>query len=195
MKIIYCVFVCFLTIQLDAAPPTLNKKTSVTKTMTAAQATNVERSYERGYTQSEKQIVSWIVNTLADTSYITLINKEKKLKEEGQRITNLHPLRFCEIIFNDEKLKCGVHKIRAKLVSKIPDKFFGGITKTLQQESMRHNLRHEYIQDFSKNVGIDYQLISPLLESSRWTDFVNCLIEHLPRKTNPNRYNMNTLDV
>ena len=147
------------------------------------------REYERGYTKEEKRIITWIIKTIAWDNLVKLAKKKGDLKEEGKKVNSLHPLRFCEVIFSDEELKCGAHAIRER-TGWVRDPFYNGITETLEEEYTCNNLKIEYIQDFAKNVKIDYGLILPLLQKKRWVDFVNCLIDNIPREKDPHRYNM-----
>lgn len=187
MKILCHLFSCLLMfglnmLSLSAAQDSFSMK------LAAQKKTALQRSYERGYTKSEKEIVTKIVDTLAWLDYDKIIFKTRELKKDGDSILSLHPLRFWEIILGSEKLKCGVHKISTRW--KIKDEFFSGISKSLGEESARNNLTLAYIQDFSKNIGADYEMIASLLNKGKWTEFTDYLMTHFPRENDPNRYNM-----
>lgn len=149
----------------------------------------IERDYNKGYSKQDKKIISWIVKTIAWDNLLKLAPKKDLLKEEGKKVDHVHPLRFCEVIFANEELKCGAHAIRDR-TSWVRDPFYNGITGSLEEESACNNLKIEYIQDFAKNVKIDSGIILPILQQKRWVDFVNCLIDNIPRENDPHRYNM-----
>ena len=95
-------------------------------------------------------------------------------------------------VFNDEELKAGVHAIRELsgiLVGLIRDGFFDPLFDTLKEEDARGNLL-QFTDDFAENRNIDPALIQPSLEKGKWKEFVDILIDQIPRKINPNRYDM-----
>lgn len=146
------------------------------------------RSYKVGYSRKDKEDVSYIVNTLARESLISIGSSTSSLNKAGDRINHLHPFNFLLCIFTDEELKCGAHAIRDRsgLVS---DRFFGGITTSLQEEHQQHNLA-PFIADFAKKLNLDVNLITPVLNNCQWKSFVELLIDAIPRKNDPSRYNM-----
>ncbi len=146
------------------------------------------RSYKAGYSKKDKEDIAFIVNTLARESLISIGSSTTSLNKAGDRINNLHPFNFLLCIFCDEELKCGAHAIRDRsgLVS---DRFFGGITTTLQEEHQHHNLS-PFLADFAKKLNLDVNLISPVLNNCQWKSFVELLIDTIPRKNDPSRYNM-----
>lgn len=149
-----------------------------------------ERIYERGYTKQEKETLSWIIKKIAWDDIVSIGKNTFKIIAEGKKLDSLHPLRFCEIIFTDELLKCGAHAIRQDRTKLIQDRFYYGIIDSLEEESAVNNLKIEYIKDFAKNVKIKESLILPLLQQKKWKGFVDCLIDNIPRKNNPERYNI-----
>ncbi|WP_068470982.1 hypothetical protein [Candidatus Protochlamydia phocaeensis] len=147
------------------------------------------RNYSQPVSKQEKKDIAYIVNTLAKESLISIANAKSSLKKAGERIDHVHPLRFLMTIFTDEELKAGVHAIRGR-TSWIADEFFSGIVGSLSEEASKQNLKPEFIQDFAGQVNISTALILPPIQQARWKDFVNVLIDNIPRSNDPNRYNM-----
>jgi hypothetical protein len=146
------------------------------------------RNYHVPVEKEEKKDISYIVTTLANDSLIGIGTSRSSLKKAGERIKHLHPYRFLESIFGSEKLKSGMHAIRHR-GGWIWSEFLDGIIGSLSEEAGRKNLL-QFTTDFAKKVKIDFDLILPLLEKEKWSDFVNILIDKIPREIDPNRYDM-----
>lgn len=147
------------------------------------------RDYDIPITKEDKKNLAYIVNTLAYDSLWSIGTSTASIQKVGDKLEYLHPLRFVMIIFTDEELKAGAHAIRDR-GGWIWDGFLGGITRSLTDEAARHNVKEAQIRDFAKVVKIDADLILPPLQQERWEDFVDILIDKIPRQNDPNRYNM-----
>jgi hypothetical protein len=146
------------------------------------------RDYKVPVEKEEKKDIAYIVTTLANDSLISIGTSRSSLKKAGDRINHLHPYRFLESIFGSEKLKSGIHAIRQR-GGWIWSEFLDGIIGSLSEEATRKNLV-QFTTDFAKKVKIELQLILPSLEKEKWGDFVNILIDKIPRENDPNRYDM-----
>jgi hypothetical protein len=154
----------------------------------AAQPAASPRDYERKPTEAQKNDIKYIVTTLADKQAIKLPFYSGALQRAGGRIEDVHPLRFLEVIFTDETLKGGVRTIRNK--GWVWQEFIGGTKRSLAEESEHNNLTDAQIQDFARNVGIDPSLIMGPIHQKKWDEFVEVLIEKVPRTSEHNRYDM-----
>lgn len=146
------------------------------------------RDYAVAVTKQEKKEISYIISTLANDSLLSIGTSRSSLKKAGDRIDHLHPLRFLMAIFTDEKLKAGTHAIRDR-GGWTWEGFIDGITGSLKEEGGRHNLL-PFVSDFAEKVKIDPSLILPSLEKGKWSEFVDLLIDKIPREIDPNRYDM-----
>lgn len=154
-----------------------------------AALTATPRNYNAAVTQSEKNDIGYIVKTLGNSSLKSIWNQEKDLKKAGDRINHVHPLRFLMTVFTDEELKVGIRNIRNR-GGKVWDNFIKGLKESLVEEAQRSNMKPEYIQDFAKVVGINPSLLLPSVQASRWGDFVDVLIDKVPRKGDSGRYDI-----
>jgi hypothetical protein len=145
------------------------------------------RVYKVHVSKEEKKNIRFIVTTLASGSLFTIGKKSSDLKEAGKRIDHLHPFRFLMTIFTDEELKAGIAAIR-DYGGWVGSEFFDGIKGSLEEEAKQENL-HQFTGDFAQKVKIDENLISPLLKQGKWLEFVNILIDKIPREIDPNHYN------
>lgn len=146
------------------------------------------RNYESAVTKQEKKDMTYIITTLANDSLLSIGTSRSSLKKAGDRIDHLHPFRFLTTAFTDERLKAGVHAIRDR-GGWIWEGFIDGLTGSLKEEAARNNLL-QFVPDFAGKVKIDLSLILPSLEQGKMNEFVNVLIDKIPREINPNRYDM-----
>lgn len=146
------------------------------------------RDYDAPVTKKEKEKISYIIRTLANDSLISIGSSQSSLKKAGNNIDHLHPFRFLITVFTDEELKAGVHAIRDR-GGWIWSGFIEGITGSLDDEGKNNNLI-PFTSDFAKEVKINSDLILPSLKQGKWENFINILIDKIPREIDPNRYNM-----
>lgn len=148
----------------------------------------VWRDYAASVSKQEKKDLAYIITTLANDSLLSIGTSKSSLKKAGDRIDHLHPFRFLSTVFNDEELKAGVHAIRDR-GGWTWEGFIDGVTGSLKDEAARDNLL-QFAPDFAQKINIDLSLIMPSLERGKWSEFVNLLIDKIPRKIDPNRYDM-----
>jgi hypothetical protein len=147
--------------------------------------------------QEAKKNLAYIVKTLADDSIISIGKKRDKLQSKGDSLEWLHPLQFLEIIFTDDEMKAGLHKINTRkehlswLGINVKEGFYAGIIRGMQEESERNNLL-PFIDDFAKTLGVNDKVKEKLIQEIKhkeWKKFVYVLLEALPREGN-DRYDM-----
>lgn len=152
-------------------------------------AKNTEwRDYQASVSKDEKKDVAYVIKTLGFESLLSIGQKRSSLKKAGDRIDHLHPFRFLMTVFNDEELKAGIHAIKDR-GGWVWSGFVDGIVGSLSDEAKNQNLL-QFSSDFAQKVKIDPALISPYLQQGLWGDFLNVLLNHIPRQIDPNRYNM-----
>lgn len=150
------------------------------------------RNYEAEVTPKEKKKIRKIVTTLGFDSLVSIAkpSTQSDLKSTGKDIDHIHPLRFLQVVFTDEEMKAGIAAIRNRAIGWIWDEFLGGLVTSLKEESGKKNLKPEFIRDFARNIPVHEDLIQTPLNEGRFKDFVNLLIDHVPRQNDPNRYAM-----
>lgn len=147
-----------------------------------------KREYNRETTDEEKKDLRYILKSLASKTWSELLKSKSSLNRAGDRIDDLHPLRFLICIFTDEELKGCVHSIRDS--KKIWDNFFEGLESSLKEEAQRSNMKPEFVQDFANILGINVSSVSDIIANRQWEKLVDTLLKLLPRKGNPGRYDM-----
>ncbi|GAB4226968.1 MAG: hypothetical protein Tsb0021_03470 [Chlamydiales bacterium] len=146
------------------------------------------RDYESGVTKNESEDIKYILDLLANKPTAKLLFYKSSLDAAGERVNHVHPLRFLEVVFTDEKAKVDILNISKK--NWVWKQFINGLGESLNQEKGRQNLTNHQIEDFSSNIGLNSTLIMPSIKQSRWDEMVLLLIKHVPRKTNTQKYNM-----
>ncbi len=146
------------------------------------------RDYYRPITSKEKEDMSYIVNTLGMASLVKIAKDKSSLKKAGDRIANVHPFNFLKTIFTDEEMKVSVHAIQGR--GWVRDDFFNGFKTSFDEEADRDNITNDMTIDFSTKMGIDPNLILPLVQERQWKQLINTLIDKIPRKTETDRYDM-----
>lgn len=146
------------------------------------------RDYYRPTTSKEKDDMKYIVNTLGMASLVKIAKEKSSLKKAGERIESVHPLNFLKVIFTDEEMKVSIHAIQGR--SWIRDDFVNGFKTSFDEEADRNNVTNDMVIDFSSKVGIDANLIWPLIQERQWKQLINTLIDKIPRKTETDRYDM-----
>ncbi len=146
----------------------------------------VPRDYFAPLTANEIGDIRHIVTSLANRSLIHLLANRGEFEAAGDRVDHVHPLKFLMVIFTDEELKVCVRNMRGR--GWVWGSFASGLTDSLATESSIDNLRIEHIYDFASTVEIDPNMIVPSVEQKKWEEFINLLIEHVPRKGDHGRY-------
>lgn len=160
----------------------------ITKASTSKPTENIIRNYSTPVTLLEKQDISYIVNTLGMSSLSKITKAKSSLKKAGNRIDNVHPLRFLLCVFTDEQMKASVHAMEGR--SWVWTEFLSGLKKSLEEESQKDNMKMEFITDFASRLGITVDLIYPSISQHQWNQLVSILIDKIPRNSDADRYNM-----
>lgn len=146
------------------------------------------RDYWKPPTENQRKDIAYIVRTLSETPYTKIMFYQSSLREAGNRVENVHPLNFLGVIFTDENLKAGVRNIRTK--EWFWKQFIGGTKRSLAEEAGRDNLTDQQLNDFAKRVGVDPQLLYKPVHQKQWDEFVEVLIQKVPRSGGHNRYDI-----
>ena len=87
-------------------------------------------------TEEERATISYIVRTVADNSWMTLLRLSKNLNDAGDRVNHVHPFRFLEAIFTDEVNIVAARNIRQKggLYWK---NFVGGVVDSMTERPLK----------------------------------------------------------
>lgn len=154
----------------------------------AKSATNSPRDYLQPVSTDEKQDIGFIVNTLGMSSVTKIAKNKSSLKNAGNRVNHVHPLRFLMTIFLDDRMKASMQALQKR--SLMWDEFISGLKKSLIEESARDNMKVEFVQDFAITLKLSFEQVYPYIQQERWEQLVKALIQLIPRNEDANRYDM-----
>jgi len=132
------------------------------------------RDYQKELTQQQKDDITYIVKTLAEENYLEVLRQKSNLKKAGDRIDIVHPLRFLECIFSNDKLKEKMSDLSSKTLAW--GNFLKGLKKSLGQEAKNQNITRSQVEDFAHNIHVNPDSIFPSIQGQRWDELVNILI-------------------
>jgi hypothetical protein len=119
------------------------------------------RDYLSPVTLQEKRDIAYIINTLGMSSLVTIATTQSSIKEAGDRIDHVHPLRFLISIFSDEKMKASISAMKGRRW--VWGDFIQGLKESADCETSRGNMKPEFIQDFIIQLNLDPKEIAPLV--------------------------------
>lgn len=154
----------------------------------SSKKTKKGRDYFAGFSKKDKEDISFIINTLGMSSLVTIAKNKSALKKAGDRIDHVHPLRFLECIFGDEKMKVSMYNMQDRMW--VWKDFLGGLKGSMEQEIANNNVTPDLINLFCNHLAVDYKISSQLIQEHRWSDLTNYLINAIPRNGDPGRYDM-----
>lgn len=151
------------------------------------------RNYNTPPTAQDKIDIAYIINTMANTNLLKIGSMESSLQKAGGRIDRVHPLQFLTYVFTEEELKVSMRNLQGR--SFVWKGFLrgkdgkSGIVDTLQYEDGLGNVA-PHAKHFANAIGIDVNLILPLMQNGKWEKFIDKLIEVVQRPASTGRYNM-----
>jgi len=127
--------------------------------------------YSKSLTDKEKQDITFIITTLSEHSLIGLWGYEKDLKAAGAQLEHVHPLRHLGYVFSTPDLTAKTQKIDRYPWKRYARDFRKPLGLALKQGKMDQAV----LEDFSKRVGIDKEILQPYVDKQDWVGFVNTL--------------------
>ena len=110
--------------------------------------------YRQEVTHSEREAVTYILDTLANDSMPSLLFSESELQAAGDRTKDVHPLKYFTLIFSDPILRHDFHKMHSRN-GMIWSRFEDGMIKNLASKS---HYTHDEIEDFYGDPFLDDSL-------------------------------------
>jgi len=95
------------------------------------------------------------------------------LNRAGDRVLNVHPLRFLETIYRKKDLRVAMREMQKKKWEW--NQFMGGLIGSFQAENVRGNLTDEQITHFAASVHVDKEQLTPSIETKQWNNLVKTL--------------------
>ncbi len=146
------------------------------------------RDYHAVLSRQQKEDIAFVITTLAWSSAGELFGNKSALRESEERIKDVHPFRFLEIIFTSDKLTAGIAAIKERNLPLVKRTFYKNLTASLETEAQKDNLL-PFLDDFTDKIDLDKKKVLPLLKNKQYSAFIDQLIELKPRK-DADRHNM-----
>lgn len=124
-------------------------------------------------TETHKADIYELISTMAETNLVGLYFKENHLKALGDRINEVHPLKFLAVIFSDSYLKSCMGVIWDSSFKR--GEFLEGLGGRLSREMEKGKLLI-HLEPFGAAVGIPHEKMRPYFDAQDWGSFVLFLI-------------------
>ncbi len=130
--------------------------------------------YSKTLTQEDKAEISFIIDTLSSHSVLGLWGYEKKLKEAGAKVEDVHPLRHLGYVFSMPELAS-----KTKKIASFPWKrYVKGFEKPLNLAVKQGKMGPDVIDDFAKKVGMSPETVQGYVDKGDWSGLINALRSH-----------------
>lgn len=167
------------TVVSPAAPPpsaaTGSPPVSSSPTIPSQPPSTSKRIYFQEVHASEKNDISYIVNTLGTASTLSLATKKGALEAAGDRTKQIHPLRFICTILTDPALKINMRKARER-TSLVWPPFRDGLIASIEEEVKKNNMRLEFIVDIAHALNIEVGVLRSHFIGRNWSEFLDVCI-------------------
>jgi len=132
-------------------------------------------------TEAEAQMIYQIIDTVGTNGLGTLYFKEDELKDLGNKVQHVHPLKFLEVVFTDPHLKECMKNVEEWPLTKLRGFMQGsggtpGFIQKCERESSRNNLQ-PYVLSFCQAVKAHPDQVRDLIEKKQWEKLVRYLIK------------------
>jgi|LakMenE01Jun11ns_1017448.scaffolds.fasta_scaffold9911568_3 hypothetical protein len=150
-----------------------------------AKSLKMQRDYNKPLTEKEEKTLIKILLTLANDPLKDIWSKRKSLKKSGDSLRHIHPLRFLEKCYSEERLVAAMCSIVGKTF--VWGDFKEGLYDALTEEFGRGNL-HPHLEKFSDSVRVTHDSIKVKVDAQDWDGLMKTLNDYAPRTGDPRRY-------
>ncbi|HEX2582518.1 MAG TPA: hypothetical protein VHL30_00180, partial [Chlamydiales bacterium] len=124
-------------------------------------------------TEQDQSHITEIIKIMSENGKLGLLFRQNHLKQLGAQINHVHPLKFLETIFSNPESKASMRDIFEDYFKKTG--FLDGLGPSLSREMEKGKLM-QYVEDFSKTVGVSAEGIRPYFQTGDWEALVRYLI-------------------
>lgn len=125
-------------------------------------------------TEDQKTYIYEIISTMAEKGKLSLLFNQTHLKELGDRISDVHPLKFLSVIFSDPYLKSCMMVVWSDYFKRTG--FMDGLAPSLTREMEKGKLM-SYLKDFAKDVNVSVEHLQGYFDAHDWDNLVLFLIQ------------------
>jgi hypothetical protein len=132
-------------------------------------------------TEAEAQIIYQIIDTVGTNGLPSLFLKQGELKDLGNKVQHVHPLKFLEVVFTNPHLKECMKNVEEYPATKLQGFMQGsggtpGFIQKCDRENGRNNLQ-PYVLGFCQAVKAHPDQVRDLVEKKQWEKLVRYLIK------------------
>ncbi len=127
-----------------------------------------KRDYFTQLTPQEAKDIQFIVTTLGNTSAVGLLFKKSALEKAGDRIGQVHPLRFFGYVMSHPQLKASFANIKGMAWNNFED----GMVGSLKKADSRNNLNAEMVNDFARQSHLDASTVQGFVKHKQWKQLI-----------------------
>lgn len=133
-------------------------------------------------TEDQKQAIAELLPILANTDVSTLRGMQDHLDTLGQRLSQLHPLRFLgealsQSAYREMLLNIRKNTLKWKGVWLVADGFMVKTAKELAKYHEQASLQH-YLPTFCSHLKIPQDKFAPHVQKGQWQSFIEALVTH-----------------
>lgn len=124
-------------------------------------------------TEQDKQAITEIIKNMGEHGKFWLLRHKSYMNELGDSIRHVHPLKFLEVVFNNDYLKVCMREVFDDYFKR--NGFMDGLGGTLTNKSKAGELER-YTHDFAKSINVSYDSIDIYFQNRDWDGLVRHLI-------------------
>jgi hypothetical protein len=121
------------------------------------------------------QKIAYLITTLGKSGKLTLLGKYRELRQIGDDIDPVHPLKMLSIILKDPELRLCLKAIYSDHFKW--SNFIDGMKNKLSVLHQEDRVSI-YIPDFAQDVGVKIDQLQKFIQSQQWEKMVIFLINH-----------------
>lgn len=125
-------------------------------------------------TPEDVEKIHTIITAMGEKSKLALLFQKSELRELGNQITHVHPLKFLAVIFKDPQLKSHMQIVWNDYFKR--NGFMEDLAPALSREAEAGKL-DIYLDAFSKDVGVPKEHVKAYFDVHDWENFVLYLIQ------------------
>jgi hypothetical protein len=125
-------------------------------------------------TDEHRACIHELITTMAEHGKLALLFKQNHLKGIGDRISDVHPMKFLEVIFSDPQLKGCMTTIWGDYFKR--NGFMEGLGPSLSREMEKGKLM-QYLSDFGTAIHVPAEQMKIYFEYMDWDNLVLFLIQ------------------
>jgi len=123
-------------------------------------------------TEDDKRKIYYIIHSLGNDSYLTLLMNIKKFRKVGDEVRHVHPLCFLGYVYTTFELKKDMKVVMGAYF--IRNEFLKEVVPVLEREYSNNNI-YPFLADFSKEIHVSEDLIRPFVDKRNWEGLIKFL--------------------